>query len=59
MKANKVMVKIEVEMLSIDTLKGLLAEVVSQVQKECETGTLQMADGDSMKWDTKREEVIF
>ena len=59
MKAQKVMVKIEVEALSIATLKGLLADVVSQIEREAETGTLLMTDGDSVKWVTKREDVEF
>jgi len=59
MKANKVTVTIRVEALSIDTLAGLLAEVINRVNDEYETGKLTADDGDTIEWETKRKEVEF
>ena len=59
MKAQKVNLQIELEALSIDTIKGLLAEVVIQIEKEAETGELKMNDGDSVKWTTNKENIEF
>ncbi len=59
MKAVKVTVKIEVESLSIDVLHSLLAEVSRQVENEAESGSLQMDDGDFVKWETCRTPVEF
>ena len=59
MKAQKVNLQIELEALSIDTIKGLLTEVVIQIEKEAETGELKMNDGDSVKWTTNKENIEF
>lgn len=59
MKASKVQVSIKISALSIDVLEGMLAEVISQVKQETESGKLVMTDGDSIKWKTKRKNVKF
>lgn len=59
MKAEKVTVTISVEALSIDSLRGLLSNVIEQVDRESETGLLRMSDGDEVSWSTKREAVEF
>lgn len=59
MTAQKVTFNISVELLSLDCLAGLLAEVVNQVEREAESGSLQMADGDSVEWRTTRKVVTF
>jgi len=59
MKAEKVTVKIEMQALSIDCLKGMLANVIEQIEGEAESGHLAMADGDCIKWETVRESVVF
>ncbi len=59
MKAEKVTVKIEMEALSIDCLKGMLAMVTEQIDQEAESGHLSMADGDCIKWTTTRTPVTF
>ena len=57
MKANKVVVTIKVESLSIDVLPSLLMEVINQVKSEYENGKLEASDGDSVEWKTERNEV--
>lgn len=59
MKASKVVVSIRMESLSIDTLAGILASVIEQVDGEAESGMLVMADGDQIEWATERTEVEF
>jgi hypothetical protein len=59
MKANKITVTITVEVLSIDSVPGMLQEVVNQVDKEIECGMLFMGDGDQVEWNTERELVDF
>ena len=59
MKSQKVTVKIEMESLSIDVLQGMVAEVVSQISREIESGSMVMQDGDCIKWSTVREDVEF
>jgi hypothetical protein len=57
MKAQKVIVKIEVESLHIDVLRSMLAQVSEQVEYGAESGSLSMDDGDSVKWTTTRTPV--
>lgn len=59
MKANKVTVSIRIESLSIDVLRGMLAEVIEHVEREIENGSLRMSDGDQVEWSTERKEVQF
>lgn len=59
MKANKVTVLIKIEALSIDVIRGLLAEVAEHVEREIENGSLRMSDGDEVEWITDRNEVEF
>ena len=59
MKAEKVTVKIEMEALSIDCIKGMLANVIEQIENKAESGHLAMADGDCINWETTREPVTF
>lgn len=59
MKANKVTVSIRIESLSIDVLRGMLAEVIEHIEREIENGTLRMTDGDQVEWATERKEVQF
>lgn len=59
MKANKVVVTIRIEMLSIDVLRTMLATVIEQVENEAESGALLMADGDQVEWLTERIPVEF
>ena len=59
MKANKVTVTITMEALSIDCLRGLLAEVADQVGNEFESGKLVANDGDVIRWKTERTAVEF
>jgi len=59
MKAEKVTVRIEVEVLSIDVLRSLLADVLTHIEAEAESGSLAMADGDCVTWQTTRAPVSF
>lgn len=60
MKAQKVIITIKIEALSIDTLGSLLSDVVENVRtNEAESGFLQMVDGDQVEWKTERQDVEF
>lgn len=59
MKADKVTVTIKMESLSIDVLRGMLEQVINNVDNEVESGNLAMQDGDVITWDTKRTPVEF
>lgn len=59
MKAEKVTVTIEMESLSIDVLRSMLAKVIEQVQGEAENGELSMQDGDVIRWQTTRKPITF
>lgn len=59
MKANKVTVKLKVEMLSIDSLQGLLSEASNLIRQETHNGKLRKDDGDEISWKTKTEKVEF
>ena len=57
MKAEKVTVTIVMESLSIDVLKGMLTDVIEQVERGAISGELSMSDGDLIKWSSKFESV--
>ena len=59
MKAEKVTVKIELEALHIDVLRGMLGDLAEQVERGAESGHLAMDDGDCIKWETIRTPVNF
>ena len=60
MKANKITVTIEMEMLHIDCSAALAHDVISQIKdKENHNGELISSDGDTVRWKTTSEEVTF
>lgn len=59
MKASKFTVKIETEVLSMDSLPGMFARLVAQIESEVENGEMGLSDGDFIKWQIKRENVEF
>ncbi len=59
MKAEKVTVKIELEVLHIDALRGMLIDLAEQVERGAEGGYLAMDDGDCIKWETTRTPINF
>ena len=59
MKAEKVTVKIEMEALSIDVLKGMLCSVIEAVESGAINGKLSMDDGDQIEWTTEFKPVYF
>ena len=59
MKAEKVILTIKMEALSLDVAKGLVFKALDQVEKEFPNGELQADDGDSISWKVDREPVEF
>jgi len=59
MQANKFTVTIEVEVLSLDVVPGLIAEVANIMRDENRSGSLLKEDGDCVKWSSKSERVDF
>ena len=59
MKTQKVTVTIKLEALSIQVLRGMLNDVIEQVEREVESGVLEMSDGDRIEWETKRTNVTI
>lgn len=57
MKAQKVTLKIEVNTLDIASMQALLVDLISNLDKEVESGALSMADGDKIEWETTREDI--
>jgi hypothetical protein len=59
MKATKYTLNIEIEVLSLDSVPGLLHEVTSHLESEVQSGILVFEDGDSVQWKTKSTNVEF
>lgn len=59
MKTNKITIKIEVEVLSIDAAPAVITNVIKAITKEQISGELVADDGDTVRWETSTEEVEF
>lgn len=59
MKANKVVVIIRVETLSIDSVGTKLIDAMGQIESENVSGNLRSDDGDEVTWDVKTTPVDF
>ena len=59
MQATKYTVTIEVEVLSLDSVRALVFEVINVMDNENRTGSLLKEDGDFVKWGVKSERVDF
>ena len=59
MQATKYTVTIEVEVLSMDSVPGLINEVAQIMDRENRTGSLLKEDGDYVKWGSKSERIDF
>jgi len=59
MQAIKYKVTIVVEVLSLETVPGLLSELSSELQSYNVSGILRKDDGDAIRWDTDNERVSF
>jgi len=59
MKTQKVTLKVTIETLSIDVTEGMLNDVISQINAGFECGMLRADDGDSVRWETSRENITF
>tara|TARA_R110000772_G_scaffold17946_3_gene50038 strand:+ start:175260 stop:175439 length:180 start_codon:yes stop_codon:yes gene_type:complete len=57
MEATKITLKIELECLSMDTIRGLLLSAVDDMDKERINGSFSHDDGDNIKWELKTEKV--
>jgi hypothetical protein len=59
MKANKVTVTITVEVLDIDSAPASIHDCARAIHDQNPHGELTSVDGDTVKWETKTEEVEF
>ena len=59
MKTQKVTLKIEVEVLDIESAAILLSQMQSALYEGAESGLLRALDGDEVNWYTTREEVVI
>ena len=57
MKANKITMKITVEVLSIDSIPALLSSLEKYLYAEIQNGKMVMSDGDAVKWTTSTKKV--
>ncbi len=57
MKTQKVTLKIEVNSLDIASARGLLLQMIDNIENEAESGSLYMSDGDKVEWNTSRKNV--
>jgi len=57
MRATKHEFTIRIEVLDKDVIRGLLLDVIGNVDKEVYDGLLQYADGDLVSWDIASEAV--
>jgi hypothetical protein len=59
MIAEKITVKIFIEVLSIDVVPGLLQELAQQYLNGNTSGHLNKDDGDSIDWGLMKEQVTI
>ena len=57
MKAQKVTLKVEVDTLDIDSAKGLLLQMINNIDSGSQDGMLSMGDGDKITWNTSKKDV--
>ena len=51
MKVTKYTLNISAEALSVDSFRGLLVDMLEQIDREAPGGFLRKDDGDSIQWD--------
>ena len=59
MKATKIKLVVHVEVLSVDSIPGLLAEIAGEIRNENESGHFDKNDGDCIMWELTKKEVEF
>jgi hypothetical protein len=59
MNANKTILTVTVEVLSIDSTPALLSDVAEQIRGEFHNGSLTSSDGDRVTWKTESTPVEF
>lgn len=59
MKATKYTLTITIEVLSLDSVPGLLRKVEGELDEEVVSGSATMEDGDSVEWASVSTPVEF
>ena len=59
MRAQKITVKVTVEVLDVASVPALMREMLDQLEKTTESGTLAMPDGDVINWVTTNKSVTI
>ena len=59
MKAQKVVINIRIEGLSIDIIDAMVSEAVDRIKREYENGVLEANDGDKVEWQVTKTNVEF
>jgi len=59
MKSQKITVTVVAEALAVEAIPALLLDVADQLQRERESGSHNMSDGDKVVWDISKEDVEF
>ena len=59
MKAEKITLNIEIQVLSIEVIPGLLGELIRNISEGNIHGTLCKDDGDYLEWVTKKVNVAI
>lgn len=55
MQAEKITLTIKIEVLSLDSIAGILQEVIGNIENEKTAGTLRWNDGDEVVWGTEKQ----
>lgn len=58
MKVRMVMLSVEVQTLSVDSLSAMLHQVADSINREITSGTLNMDDGDTVTWAVKYGDLV-
>jgi hypothetical protein len=59
MKAKKITMTITIEVLHVDSIPALLADVSNRIQSEFPEGSLTASDGDHVEWKAEQKDVEF
>jgi len=59
MRAEKVTVTLQIDVLSIDSVPALLYEAAEHIRSEIEHAIITKSDGDTIDWDISRKPVEF
>ena len=59
MQATKYKITVDIEVLSLDSVPGLLVEVAGIIRNENRAGSILKEDGDFCKWGASSERIDF